>query len=120
MMEADAASPNGPNDVDLLWNHLGMTAAGQKGVRVTKNIIEDAVKAAVPLASSGEWTGTSWPTARFLSPQQRRQFVELAKRRTEQATTQAGRNPPGIWGGQQIDAPAAEKQEDIPGFIPSH
>ena len=83
MMEADAASPNGPNDVDLLWNHLGMTAAGQKGVRVTKNIIEDAVKAR-PI---GQQWGVEWhklADGTFLSPQQRLQFVALARRRTEE------------------------------------
>ena len=120
MMEGDMASPSGPNDVDLLWNHLGMTAAGQKGVRVTKNIIEEAVKAR-PISQS--W-GVEWhklADGTFLSPQQRRQFVELAKRRTESERQELEKAKKDFGGDQDQSASAPTSAiEDIPGFIPTH
>ena len=80
MMEADAASPNGANDLDLLWNHLRGTASQTKGARITKDTIAKAVEA----RPAGQAFGVAWhrmTDGTFLSLEQRANFIALARRR---------------------------------------
>ena len=118
MMEGDAAHPSGPNDIDLLWAHLGMTAAGQKGVRVTQNIIKEAVNAR-PI---GESWGVRWhklADGTFLSPEQRANFLDLARRRVEAEKRELAASIKDFGGDQgEVPPPPTDPTQDIPGFIP--
>ena len=105
LMEEDLASPTGPNDVDLLWNHLGMTAGKQKGVRVSRPIIDEAVSAR---RFPQEWQAKveHYTKGTFLAPEQRMQFVDLARRRTEEEKRRLRELKEDFAGGQEIGAPA--------------
>lgn len=78
--EANAGKNKGPNDTNLLFNHMGMTLSAQKGTRITYAEIENAIKArSFPEDIMVAWDRVS--KGGSLSPQQRKAFVELAMKR---------------------------------------
>jgi len=88
--EANAGKARGPNDTNLLFNHMGMTLSAQKGTRITYAEIDNAIKArSFPEDIMELWDKVS--TGGFLSPAQRRYFVELAMRRRMDFVTAARR-----------------------------
>lgn len=78
--QANKGIAKGPNDTNLLFNHMGMTLSAQKGTRITYAEIQNAITArSFPADLMAKWDMVS--TGGFLSPEQRKYFVDLAMKR---------------------------------------
>lgn len=95
----------GADDMVLLSNHLAMTFGGVKGARTGKDLIEAHLKArSLPdaLAAAAERVLSGGQ----LTPGQRQEFVELAKRNVT-AMRQKKMDLQGAFGGDEMPTPAA-------------
>lgn len=74
----------GSFDMDLLANHIAITMGGVKGMRVGKDIIEQHMRAR-DLPADVEVAANKVLNGRLLDPKQRKNFIELAKGRVDEA-----------------------------------
>ena len=81
--------------LNLLYNHLGMTMGLQKGARMTRDLIHEAIKSAPWLQGmEAKFDKDGYLTGVTLTPNQMRQMVALGQQRyaedTKKARSQAG------------------------------
>ncbi len=82
-MRESAAHPTPQDDINLLYNHIGMTLSLQKGARINNAEIDRAIKArSVGGGLDAMWEKVS--SGQFLTPSQRQTMVNLANRREVQ------------------------------------
>lgn len=74
----DFQGRGGQSDLQLLFNHIGMTLSAQKGTRVTEAEIQRAIDSrSLPETLMARWDALK--SGKFLSPQERQQMVENGK-----------------------------------------
>lgn len=96
-MQDDVLHPNAQNDMDLLFNHIGMTMGAQRGSRMTEVEVNRAVQSrSLPQQVLADFQKiglvpdqvyrilgqdpSQLPPGGFLSPNQRQQMLELGNR----------------------------------------
>jgi hypothetical protein len=107
-MLENTQKPTAQGDISILFNHIGMTGGAQTGYRMTESQIEAAAKARSLPAGIAAWLQSTgivpddvyrwfnqdpkdWPSGGFLTPVQRENMLDLAKkmRRLQWASARA-------------------------------
>jgi hypothetical protein len=108
MSEAGEKAKQGDQQAGLavLTNHLGMTAGGQKGMRITQAMLQEAQQSRPWLAGvKAKFDKDGYLTGVTLTPQQVDQMVALGRTQLRESTTEARSGASYVAPGRSDDGP---------------